>query len=265
MSQSERTVFDGTVALVTGAGGGIGEAVAMELAAGGASVAVTDAAEALAMKVAQNIRDVGGSAVGWALDVTSSSEVHRVADAVEAELGPIDLLINVAGVFTSAPLLDLTDEQWEKMFAVNARGVFFCIRDVGRRMSGRGRGTVVTVVSQSSKVVRLGQSAYGASKAAATYVAKCFGLELARSGIRSNVVHPGVTDTPLARGLWNVGTGSAQGHVDGSLERYRIGVPLGKVGTPEEVAAAVVFLASPRASHITMSEIVVDGGATLIA
>jgi 2,3-dihydro-2,3-dihydroxybenzoate dehydrogenase len=135
----------------------------------------------------------------------------------------------------------------------------------GRRMKARGRGSIVTVGSQSAKVVRLDQGAYGASKAAVTYLTKALGLELAPFGVRCNVVHPGVTETPLAAKIWATGKGSKDLHVTGDLQRYRPGIPLGKVAAAREVAEVVAFVASDAASHVTMTEIVVDGGGSFLA
>jgi 2,3-dihydro-2,3-dihydroxybenzoate dehydrogenase len=261
----ERQAFADRVALVTGAGGGIGEAVSRQLASAGATVVVTDANAESARAVAESIGAAGGRAHGFALDVSDRARVEALVAQVEQEIGPIEVLVNVAGIFTTARLVDTTDEAYDRIMGVNAGGVFACLRAVGRRMIPRGRGAVVTVASQSCKVVRVDQAAYGASKAAAEYLTKCLGLELAEHGIRCNVVHPGVTETPLARKLWASGASSKDAHLTGNLARYRIGVPLRKVGQPDDVAAAVVFLASDAASHITMQDILVDGGQTLAA
>jgi 2,3-dihydro-2,3-dihydroxybenzoate dehydrogenase len=255
--------IDGRAAFVTGAGGGIGEAVARELAQAGARVAVTDVNGQGAERVAASIVEAGGVARAWACDVSTTPRVEEVVAEAEAALGPIELLTNVAGIFASKPLLDLTDDDLERLLAVNTRGVLACLRAVGRRMAARGRGAIVTVASQSSQVVRFEQAAYGASKAAATYLTKALGLELAKKGIRCNVVHPGVTETPLATKLWASGASSKAAHLDGNAGRYRIGVPLGKVAQPDEIARVVVFLLSEAASHVTMQDLLVDGGQTL--
>jgi 2,3-dihydro-2,3-dihydroxybenzoate dehydrogenase len=241
----------GRVAVVTGAAGGIGAAVARELSSCGAKVALADVSY-----------DGTG---GWALDVTDARAVERTFDDIEATLGPIDVLVHAAGIFRPNRLLDAPDDEVDATWTVNVRGTLHCLRAAGRRMASRGRGAIVTVGSQSAAVVRVAQGAYGASKAALTYLTKALGLELAAAGVRCNVVHPGVTDTPLSRTIWSSGTGSAEGHVHGDLDRFRVGIPLGKVAIPEDVAGAVVFLVSEHASHVTMQEIVVDGGASLIA
>ena len=256
--------IESKVAFVTGAGGGIGEAVARALASCGAIVAATDLVGANVERVAASIVEGGAKARGLACDVSSTAAVEATVADVEATLGPIEILVNVAGIFATSSVLALSDAELERIMGVNTRGVLACLRAVGRTMATRGRGAIVTVASQSSQIIRVDQGAYGASKAAASYLTKCLGLELANSGIRCNVVHPGVTETPLATAVWTSGTSSKAVHLTGNLERYRVGVPLGKVAQPEDVANAVVFLASDLASHITMQDLLVDGGQTLM-
>ncbi|HEU4534799.1 MAG TPA: SDR family oxidoreductase [Polyangiaceae bacterium] len=283
----ELTGIRGRVALVTGAGGGIGAACARALAAEGALVAVTDLDGARAASVAAAIvaggrgpdgageaRGAGeaaapGAARAYALDVADGDAVEGAFERVGRELGPVDILVNVAGVFLERPALELSLADFDRLFAVNARGVFACCRAAARGMAGRGRGAIVTVSSQSAKVVRTGQAVYGASKCAAAYATKCFGLELAARGVRCNVVYPGVTDTPLARAVWDAAPGGraarVAAHVGGDPARYRAPLPLGKIASPEDVAGVVAFLASDRAGHITLADLVVDGGAALLA
>ncbi len=265
----ELTGIRGRVALVTGAGGGIGAACARVLGAEGALVAVTDLDVARAGGAAEAVVAAGGRAEAYALDVADVGAVGATFARVERELGPVDILVNVAGVFLERPALELAIEDFDRLFDVNARGVFACCQAAGRGMAARGRGAVVTVASQSAKIVRPGQAAYGATKCAAAYVTKCFGLELARSGVRCNVVYPGVTDTPLARAVWLTLEGGAEArvaaHLGGDPARYRAPLPLGKVGTPDDVAAAVAFLASDRAGHVTLADLFIDGGSALLA
>ena len=247
----------GRVAFVTGAGGGIGAAVARRLTAAGARVAATDRDGAAAHRVAA---DVGG--LGLPLDVTDPDGVERAVQAAERDLGPVDVLVNVAGVLRTGPALDLDPADWSVVLAVNAGGVFHTSRAVARRMVPRRRGSIVTVASNAAGVPRTGMAAYAASKAAAVMFTKCLGLELAGHGIRCNVVAPGSTDTPMLRGMWTDGNGAAA-VLAGTPAAYRVGVPLGRIGAAEDVADAVLFLASERARHVTMHDLYVDGGAAL--
>ena len=248
--------MDGTVALVTGAAQGIGAAVACALAAEGALVAAVDCNTAgVAALAGPDIR-------GYTADVRDTGAVDAVVEAVEAELGPIGVLVNVAGVLRTGPVTELTDDDWQAVFDVNSAGVFRCCRAVARRMVPRGAGAIVTVGSNAAGVPRAHMAANAASKAATAQFTRGLGLELARHGIRCNVVAPGSTDTPMQRSLWSPGAG-ADAVVAGCLEQHRIGIPLGRLARPQDIADAVVFLASERARHVTMQVLTVDGGAAL--
>ncbi|MFJ7244051.1 2,3-dihydro-2,3-dihydroxybenzoate dehydrogenase [Kitasatospora sp. NPDC098652] len=258
----ERSEFAGVVAMVTGAGQGIGAAVARALVAEGAVVAAVDREAGPLAGIAAESEAVRP----YALDVSDAQAVDAAVDVMERQLGPIGVLVNVAGVLRPGPVLELSDADWAETFAVNTTGVFHTGRAVGRRMAERGRGAVVTVGSNAAGVPRAGMAAYAASKAAATMFTRCLGLELARSGVRCNVVSPGSTDTRMQRGLWGEDAEAAERRViEGDLAAWRVGIPLGRIAAPADVAEAVLFLASDRARHITMHDLYVDGGATLRA
>jgi 2,3-dihydro-2,3-dihydroxybenzoate dehydrogenase len=254
--------MDGTVALVTGAAQGIGAAVAGALAAEGALVAAVDRNTDGVSRLAKELTEQGHDVRGYTADVRDTGAVDAVVEAVEAELGPIGVLVNVAGVLRTGPVTELTDGDWHAVFDVNSAGVFRCCRAVARRMVPRRAGVIVTVGSNAAGVPRVHMAAYAASKAATTQFMRCLGLELARHGIRCNVVAPGSTDTPMQRSLWTPRAGAAA-VVAGCLEQHRIGIPLGRIGQPHDIADAVVFLASDRARHVTMQVLTVDGGAAL--
>ena len=240
----------GRIALVTGAGRGIGAAVARLLAERGAVVVATD-------------REPAGPAT-LALDVTDGAAVDALVEDVERRTGPIAVLVNVAGILRPAPVLETTDADWAATFAVNTTGVFHTSRAVARRMVPRGAGSIVTVGSNAAGVPRTTMAAYAASKAATAMFTRCLGLELARDGVRCNLVSPGSTDTEMQRGLW-ADPGAEQRVIDGDPASYRVGIPLGRIASPEDIAESVAFLSSDRARHITMHDLYVDGGATLRA
>ncbi|MEU9272192.1 2,3-dihydro-2,3-dihydroxybenzoate dehydrogenase [Streptomyces sp. NPDC048251] len=255
--------LDGRFALVTGAGRGIGAAVAAALVEEGARVLATDLDPDGVRSLAARYP---GRVTARALDVTDAAAVEALVDTAEQESGPLDIVVNVAGILRSSPVVDLTEEDWTATFAVNTGGVFHVSRAAARRMTGRGAGSIVTVASNAAGVPRSGMAAYAASKAAAVMFTKCLGLEVAARGVRCNTVSPGSTLTDMQRALWNGDTGAAARRVvEGDLATHRTGIPLGRIAEPADVADAVVFLVSDRARHITMHDLYVDGGATLRA
>ncbi|MER8231372.1 2,3-dihydro-2,3-dihydroxybenzoate dehydrogenase [Streptomyces sp. NPDC101490] len=249
-------------ALVTGAAGGIGAAVARALAAEGTRVALLDADPIALEPLVKELRTAGAAVLALGVDVRSSGEVDAAVDRTERELGPLDHLVNAAGVLRTGEVAGFSDEDWDFTFAVNATGVFHVSRAVANRMVPRRSGAIVTVASNAAGIPRWNMAAYAASKAAATSFTKTLGLELARFGIRCNVVAPGSTETPMLTAMYGDGD-AARPSVEGSPGTYRLGIPLGRLAQPEDIAHAVLFLLSDRAAHITLHGLTVDGGAAL--
>jgi 2,3-dihydro-2,3-dihydroxybenzoate dehydrogenase len=250
------------VALVTGAAGGMGSVIAARLGAAGARVALVDQnADGLRL-VAKDLANDNVIAEPFPADVRSSTEVEEVVTLAEERLGPVDYLVNAAGVLRVGEARELSDEDWAQTFDVNTTGMFYVTRAVVNRMADRGRGAVVTVASNAAATARTGMAAYAASKAATTMFTKCLGLEVARLGIRCNLVAPGSTETEMLSALWTDGDWR-QSSIDGVADAFRVGIPLGKVAQPTDIADAVLFLLSDRAGHITMHHLTVDGGAAL--
>ncbi|GAB1645445.1 2,3-dihydro-2,3-dihydroxybenzoate dehydrogenase [Krasilnikovia sp. MM14-A1259] len=250
------------VALVTGAAGGIGDAVVRALARDGTPVAAVDARADLLDLLVKDLAADGHTIRGYAVDVRSTTEVDTAVERVEQTLGPIHYLVNAAGVLRAGPAASFTDDDWDLTFAVNTTGVFHVSRAVSARMIPRRSGAIVTVASNSARTPRWHMAAYAASKAAATAFTKNLGLELAQYGIRCNVVAPGSTDTPMLTSLWN-GDDARRASIEGTPETFRVGIPLRRLANPEDVADAVLFLLSDRARHITLHDLTVDGGAAL--
>jgi 2,3-dihydro-2,3-dihydroxybenzoate dehydrogenase len=183
-------------------------------------------------------------------------------EQAERRLGRVEFLVNAAGVLRLGDVAEYHPDDWGETFAVNATGVFLMSQAVVRRMVPRRRGAIVTVASNAASTPRTGMAAYAASKAAASMFTKSLGLEVAQYGIRCNVVSPGSTDTPMLSSMWTDASGPWS-TIAGRPEEFRVGIPLGKLGLPADVANAVGFLLSDRASHITLHCLTVDGGAGL--
>lgn len=256
--------FNDKIVLVTGAAQGIGAAVAEHFSRAGARVAMLDCQSDITTCAMRLSHLTGGIALGLPVDVSDAIAVATAVQTVEAELGAIDILVNVAGILRMGPLLEMSAADWSRTFAVNCDGVFNISTAVARHMVQRRRGCIITVGSNAASTPRMNMGAYAASKAATHQLTRCLGLELAPFGIRCNIVSPGSTDTPMQQQLWTTPNGRAS-VLQGSLEKFRLGIPLQRIATPDDIAAAVAFLASDRARHITLHDMRVDGGATLDA
>jgi 2,3-dihydro-2,3-dihydroxybenzoate dehydrogenase len=222
----------------------------------GAIVAALDIQAERLQAAALQYRVEGLAVHAYPVDMRSSSRINEVVGQIEAELGPVAMLVNAAGILHMSAISAMSDEDWENTFAVNTHGPFYLSRAVAQRMIPRRSGAIVTVGSNAAEVPRLQMAAYAASKAAVHFT-KCLGLELAEYGIHCNIVSPSSTDTAMQRQLWQ-DESDVQKVIAGSLPGYRTGIPLGR-----DIAASVLFLLSPGARHITMHNLCVDGGATL--
>ncbi|UYP19562.1 2,3-dihydro-2,3-dihydroxybenzoate dehydrogenase [Rhodococcus sp. Z13] len=252
------------VTLVVGAAQGIGRATARTLTDAGHRVVLVDRDADGLHKTASML---GTPTPVHPVDIRDHDAVEYVVRSIEAEHGPIEHLAHVAGVFTTGSVLDSDPEDWRYMYDVNVTGLLSVLRPVGRAMRERRSGSIVVVGSNSAGVPRMGMGAYGSSKAAATMIVRVLGLELAQYGIRANIVAPGSTDTAMQRSLWedpNDDAG-ARSAIEGDLSQFKVGIPLGRIAEPTDIAETIEFLLSDRARHITMQALYVDGGATLRA
>ncbi len=252
----------GSRAIVTGGAGGIGQGIAYLLGSLGAEIAVIDINEEGAAATRQHLADEGCRAIAAKLDLGEYDRIDPTVEKIEQELGPIDFLVNAAGVFKSGDVLSFKLEDFDWILRVNLTGTFGLTQSVARRMATRRRGSIVTITSNVARVPRIGQCAYAPSKAGLSHLMRVVGLELAAKGIRCNCVAPGSTETEMVmKMVREVGLGEQL--VTGSLEHFRVGVPLGKNAQVADIANAAAFLLSDLAGHITMEEVVVDGGGAL--
>ncbi|MGI5121646.1 2,3-dihydro-2,3-dihydroxybenzoate dehydrogenase [Marinactinospora thermotolerans] len=249
------------VALVTGACGGIGAAVVRGLVARGAAVAALDRDGHGVRELAASLAEEGAEVLPFSVDVADRVAVEEAVARAEAQAGPLTSAVNVAGILSPGSALEPAEDAWRTAFEVNTLGVVNVSTAVARRMVPRRSGAIVTVGSDAARIARIDMAAYAATKAAAARFTMCLGLELAPHGVRCNVVSPGSTDTPMRRLLW--GDDGGAGSVAGAPERFRVGIPLGRIADPADIAAAVLFLLSPQARHITMHDLHVDGGVGL--
>ena len=241
--------LDGRVAVVTGGSQGIGRAVSLALAEAGAAVAVTNVREKSGDVAALcgEITASGGTAKGYELDVTDTPGIPAVMDRIAADLGGIDILVNNAGVGSEKPSVELTEAEWDAVLGVNLKGTFFCAQAAARHMLERGSGRIVNVASQLAVAARPERAAYIASKGGVVALTKVLALEWVAKGITVNAIGPGPTETPMTM---------RRGAAPRSFERS----PLGRRLQPEEVAGAVVFLASPAGAAVNGHLLLVDGG-----
>jgi len=254
----KRLTLEGRVAIVTGGARGIGRAICERYAAEGATVAVADVSRDSAQNEAESL---GGSAFAVELDVTKQDSIDRMVDAVVRRAGGIDILVNNAAVFDMAPLLEITPAGFDRVFAVNVKGLLFTLQAVARQMVRQGRGG--KIINLSSQAGRRGEAlvaVYCASKAAVISLTQSAGLALIAHRINVNGISPGVVDTPM----WD--------EVDALFARYEnrpvgekkrlVGeaVPFGRMGLPEDLAGAAVFLASSDSDYVIAQTLNVDGG-----
>ncbi len=242
----------GRVTVVTGAGQGIGRAVALRFAREGAAVGVLEIVEENAERTAADIRAHGGRAIALPFSVADAAEVDRAMSAVERELGPVDVLANIAGIYgRHMPIPELSLEEWKRVLDTNITGTFLCTKRVLPGMISRKWGRIINTASGHALAGRATFAPYTASKMAVIGFTKAVALEVGRSGVTVNAIMPGVTDTPMPR--------------ENDPEGKRLPVlaaqnPMGRIGQPDDLANAMAFLASDEAGYITGQTIAVNGG-----
>ena len=241
------------VALVTGAASGIARAVAIRFAREGAAVMAADADERGGTDAVAEIRAFGGKALFGRLDVSAPEQVNQVVKRTVDELGDLHILFNGAGILAYGAALDTTEESWNRMMAVNLTGTFLCARAALRHMVEKGRGVIINVASTTgSHDACANAAAYVTSKGGVTLLTRSMAIDYAGQGIRVNAICPGPTDTPMLRNALT----------RDELEAFAKSFPMNRLGRPEEIAGAALFLASDDASFVTGAILHVDGGQT---
>jgi 2-hydroxycyclohexanecarboxyl-CoA dehydrogenase len=248
--------FAQKTAIVTGAGSGIGREVALGLARDGANVVIADLSLERAQAVSKEISDIDGTALPVQVDVADADLVRTMVAVAIEEFGQIDILVSNAGWDKVMPFVSTDEALWDRVIAINYRGHLACTHAVVPHMVEAGSGKVVILASDAGRVGSSGEAVYSGAKGAAIAFSKALARETARQGINVNCVAPGLTDTPM---LSNVSEGNEK-----LMAAIIRSIPLGRVGTPEEVAKAVLFLASSDADYITGQTLSVNGGLSMV-
>jgi 2-keto-3-deoxy-L-fuconate dehydrogenase len=263
LTTEERTMFrlDGKVALITGAGSGIGEAIARLFATQGAQVIVADVQTDAAERVASSIADQGGAASALPLDVADEAMVRAAFDDVMRRFGRLDILVNNAGISHVGNILETSLEEWERVLRVNAGGVFLCARAAVQAMLQQEpqSGCIINMASTAAMIGIDRRLPYTASKGAVLAMTRSIAMDFVSQGIRCNAICPGTVHTPFVEGFLRR---SFPGQEDAVRQTLHARQPLGRMGQPEEIAAAALYLASDEAAFVTGSALVIDGGWT---
>jgi NAD(P)-dependent dehydrogenase (short-subunit alcohol dehydrogenase family) len=249
------------VAIVTGAGNGIGKATALALARAGAQVAAVDVDARAAQATADAVGALGPRSLALDTDVGDLPAIDRMVGRVMEAFGRIDVLVNNAGVTRRAYIMDLTEQDWDRIMRVNAKGVFFCLQRVAREMIPRRRGAIINIASIAGKgYAGTSNAIYAASKGSVISLTRTAAQQLARHDINVNAICPGITVTALSEANVAVRARDEGLSVEEMTRRRNAVIPLGRPNDPEDVAALAVFLASPGARNITGQSLNVDGG-----
>ena len=245
------------VSIITGAGAGIGEATAIRFGLEGSKVVVADTDKVAGESAVNKIKESGGEALFVAVDVSNSKDCILLMEKTVSVFGKIDILVNNAGIYIQESIINASEENWKKIFKVNVDGVFYCSRHAVPYMIKTGGGSIVHVSSEAGIVAIKGQMAYNASKAAVIMMAKSMAVDLAPYNIRVNAVCPGTTETPLFKEAMKRDPNPTEARR--LLESSR---PANRLGLPEEIASAILFIASDEPGYATGSSLVIDGGLT---
>ncbi len=252
--------LEGKVALVTGAGSGIGRAIAVRLAAEGACIAAADLNAEGAGETISRIEGAGGTGIPVQVDVRDIASLQAMVDRAVERFGRIDILVACAGIVQMKRMLDIAPEDWDRIFAVNTRGMFFTLQLVAKQMEKQGGGVILNMASAAARGPRPMYTHYAASKAAVISITRTAAAALAPSGIRVNAICPGIVETPMWDQIDREYAAESGGPLGEHRRQRAKEIPLGRLETAEDVANAAAFLVSDEASYITGQALNVDGG-----
>lgn len=244
--------LNGKIAFITGFGSGLGQAIAVTFAKEGAAVAGTSPTESKGRETVAMVEQIGGRALYWPGDVTNSQQMKMMIDETVRGWGGLDILVNSGGVRTNGSITDITEEDWDRTIDINLKGAFIVSRLAIPEMIKRGGGVILHIAARSGMLGQSGRAAYCASKGGLVRLTEAMAMDHAPDKIRVNCICPGPTRTPM------VDTSTPE-----KLARYKTRVPIGRIGEPEDVAYAALYLASDEASMVTAAILPVDGGMRL--
>lgn len=244
--------LEGKVAIVTGGGTGIGRGIALEFAKAGADVVVGSRKLVNLEKVAEEVRALGRRSLAVQTDISRKADVDNLVQRVMGEFGGIDILVNNAVIFTRTPVIEISEDDWDKTFDINLKGYYLCCQAVGKEMVERRKGSIINVASTAGfRVGPTNSTIYSTAKAGVIMLARGLARELGSYNVRVNTIAPGMVRTEMNKHLWSDPE---------RLKQEEARIPLGRLGEPSDIGSVAVFLASDASRHITGSTIVVDGG-----
>lgn len=243
--------LEGKVAIVTGAGKGIGKAIALAYAKAGADVVVAARTEKQIQQTAEDIRGFGRRSLAIAANMSKKSDVDNMVQKVIEEFGVIHIHVNNAGIMIKAPILDMPEKDWDLLFDIDLKGYFLCAQAVGKRMVKQGYGNIINMTSQYAYRVTPGMGAYSVAKTGIVMLTRVLARELASFGIRSNAIAPGIVRTDFSKPSWNKPE---------LLKQQNESIPLGRIGECSDLVGAALFLASDASNYITGITIPIEGG-----